>query len=450
MAAVALGLGAFCVPSVSALEAGVAVREVTPELPIRLAGYAHRKGPAVSVDHPLLTQALALRSSAGDRFVFLTVDSCEVGRPLIQNVLGELAAKFKLKAGEVAVIPTHTHSAPMLRDTLAGMEELDGAEREIVNDYSQMLTAKMVEAASAALKDLAPATLEYGKGRATFAMNRRVYKGDKVVFGDNPDGAVDWDVPVLRVKGANGTVRAILFGYACHGTSIRTGNDFYTVSGEYMAYARHHLETTEPGAVAIYLPGFGGDADPYPRGTLMHARRHGMELAGAVVGVVDRGMRPIAPDFKMAYTEVNLPLAEPPSEARLKGDQASQDKAIRARAEAYQRKLAAGDSLPRSVTVPVAAIQFGGDLTFVLVAGEVVVDYAVRIKRILSEDHPWTVGYAYQVPCYIPSARLIHEGGYEADYSLAYYGWYGPFQGCVEELLLEAVTGLVAGLRTKE
>jgi hypothetical protein len=432
------------------LEAGVGVREVTPELPIHLAGYAHRKAPARSIDQPLLTQALALKNSTGDRFVFLAVDSCELGRPLIQRVVEELAARFNLHPGEVAVIPSHTHSAPMLSNTLPGMEELHGPELRIINDYSRMLISRMVEAAAAALNNFAPATLEYGTGRATFAMNRRVYKDGKVVFGDNPDGPVDWEVPVLRVKGTNGTVRAILFGYACHGTSIRTGDDFYAVSGEYMAYARQHLETTQPGAVAIYLPGFGGDSDPYPRGSLMHARRHGIELAGAVVGVADRGMRPVTPDFKLEYTEVNLQLAEPPTEARLKEDSVSQDKAICARANAYQRRLRDGETLPRAIPLPVGVLKFGRDLTFILVGGEVVVDYATRFKRALAEDHPWTVGYAYQVPCYIPSARVIREGGYEPDYSLAYYGWYGPFDAGAEEALFQAVTGLISKLRTKD
>src|SRR5438046_9289578 len=78
---------------------------------------------------------------------------------------------------------------------------------------------------------------------------------------------------------------SILFGYACHGTSI-AGDDFYIVSGDYMAYTRQHLETLYPGAVAIYLTGMGADSNPSPRGTLLDAKRHGLELAGAVAGVL--------------------------------------------------------------------------------------------------------------------------------------------------------------------
>jgi len=91
----------------------------------------------------------------------------------------------------------------------------------------------------------------------------------------------------------------------------------------------------------------------------------------------------------------------------------------------------------------------GDDLTFVLMGGEVVVDYSHRIKRMLADDHPWPIGYAYEVPCYIPSARVIKEGGYETDSSLIYYGYYGPFRGVIETELLNRLEGLLADLRAR-
>jgi hypothetical protein len=278
-------------------------------------------------------------------------------------------------------------------------------------------------------------------------MNRRIFQNDKVEFGDNPDGPVDWDVPVLRVKGTNGAVRAILFGYACHGTSIRNGDDWYVVSGEYMAYARQLLEAHEPGAVAMYLAGMGADADPAPRGRLLDARRHGLELAGAVIGVLDRPMRRVRGAFKLAYEEVDLPLAAPPAREQLEKDSQSQDVHVKQRAETYLRWLDASQPLPESIKLPLAVVRFEGDLTFVLMGGEVVVDYSLRIKRLFAEEHPWPIGYAYEVPCYIPSARLIKEGGYEVDSSLVYYGYYGPFRGTIDTGVVNRLESMLAALR---
>jgi hypothetical protein len=322
-------------------------------------------------------------------------------------------------------------------------------ERQRIESYSRLLRAKLGEAVEAALEDCQPAVLEYGQGRAGFAMNRRVYRGDNVDFGYNPDGPADWDVPVLRITGTNGAVRAILFGYACHGTSVRGGEDWYVVSGEYMAYARQHLEAHQPGAAAMYLTGMGADCDPAPRGRLLDAKRHGLELAGAVIGVLDQPMRPVRGAFKLAYDEVELPLAAPPSREQLDKDARGADVYVKLRAEAYLKRLAAGQPLPESVPLPLAVLRLGEDLTFVFMGGEVVVDYSRRIKRMLAEDHPWPIGYAYEVPCYIPSARIIKEGGYEADSSLIYYGFYGPFRTSIEAQLLTRLETLVSRVRTQ-
>jgi neutral ceramidase len=427
---------------------GIAVRDITPELPIRLAGYAARKRPADKLDSRLMVEALALKNVSGGRFVLVAVDNCEVSHAFMQPVLQQLADKLQLARGEVAVVSSHTHSAPVLDQVLTDMSQPGPEDSERIAQYSRLLQTKLVEVVEAALADCQPAALEQGTGRAIFAMNRRVYQGDNVVFGDNPDGPVDWDVPVLRVKGTNGAVRAILFGYACHGTSVRNGDDWYTVSGDYMAYARQQLEAHQPGAVAIYVTGMGADSDPSPRGMLLDAKRHGLELAGAVMGVLDRPMRPVHGAFKMAYDEVDLPFVNPPSRQRLEQDAQSQDINVKMRAEAYLKLLSSGQSLPESVKLPVSVLRLGDDLTFVLMGGEMVVDYGRRIKRLLANDHPWTVGYAYEVPCYIPSARLIKEGGYEADSSLIYYGYYGPFRGEIEMRLLNRVEALAAGLRT--
>ncbi len=430
-----------------ALEIGVAVRDVTPELPIRLAGYAAREKPAGKIDSPLFAQALAFRNPGGERFVLVGFDNCEAGHAFVEPVVQRLLEKFQLPRGAVALVPSHTHSAPVLAGTLESMSEGSPADREAIATYSRLLQDRLVEVAGAALENLQPALLEHGQGRAGFAMNRRVYQGDKVVFGDNPDGPVDWEVPVLRVKGTNGAVRAILFGYACHGTSIRSGDDWYVVSGEYMAYAREHLQAVHPGAVAMFVPGFGADSDPAPRGRLVDAKRHGLELAGAVMGVLDRPMRPVRGGFKLAYEDVELPLVDPPSREQVEKDAKSNDPYVRSRAEAILKVLGEGKPMPRAVKLPLAAVRLGDDLTFVLMGGEVVVDYSRRLKRLLADDHPWLIGYAFEVPCYIPSARLIKEGGYESDYSLVYYGYYGPFRGEIEDLLVKRATALVAGLR---
>ena len=434
-------------PNVKAapIEVGIAVCDITPEPPIWLAGYAARKHPADKVEHPLAAQALAFRNPTGERCVFVSVDNCEVSAEYTEPVLQELETKHGLHRGEVIIVSSHTHSAPVLQGPLDAMYPLEPADRERLDQYGRLLRERLIEVVGAALNDLKPARLEYGVGQCTFAMNRRSFATEQVVIGENPDGPVDWSVPVLRIAGTNGVVRGIVFGYACHATSI-AGDDFYQVSPDYIGYARSHLESLVPGAVALFLTGMGADANPSPRGSLLLSKRHGLELAGAVIGVLGHPMRPVEGPVKLAYAEIDLPLQPPPTREQLQQDAQANDVYIRTRAHACLRLRDQGKPLP-GVRLPVSVARLGDRLTFIAMGGEVVVDYAIRFKRMFAEDCPWTIGYAYHVPCYIPTARVVREGGYEADSSLIYYGLYGPFKPAVEDVLVKKVSEMMASVR---
>jgi hypothetical protein len=434
-----------CTAAAPLLKLGVAARDITPTPPIWLAGYAARKRPADKVDHPLVAQALAFRNPTGERAVFVTVDNCEVSDTFTAPVLADLASKHGLRPGETMIVSSHTHAAPVLEGALSGMYPLAATDQDRLSQYGKELRERLVEVVGAALSELRPGRLEYGVGRCTFAMNRRSFATEQVTIGENPEGPVDWQVPVLRVVGTNGVLRAVVFGYACHATSIQ-GDDFYTVSPDYPGYARAHLESVLPGTVAMFVTGMGADANPAPRGSLLESRRHGLELAGAVMGVLSRPMRPVGGPGKLAYAEVELPLVTQPTREQLQQDAQSQDVYVRNRATACLRRLDAGKPLP-GVRLPLSVFRLGDGLTFVAMGGEVVVDYALRFKRMFAADHPWTIGYAYHVPCYIPSARIVKEGGYEADSSFIYYGIYGPCKPAVEDVLVKKTSELLAAVR---
>ncbi|NWF86134.1 MAG: hypothetical protein HXY18_20175 [Bryobacteraceae bacterium] len=440
-----LPLAALAQADGATMRVGLSVRDVTPDGPIWLGGYAARTNASARVDTPLLVQTCAIRGGEGT-IVFVALDNCGVSHALLEPTLADLRARHGLGPGAIMVVCSHSHSAPVVDGPLMGMYPLRDADKDAVQRYSERLRAALGEAVTAAMQDLQPALLEHGVGRATFAINRREFREGGVVLGENPDGPVDWEVPVLKVKATNDTVRAILFGYACHGTSI-AGPDFYVVSGDYMAYARQHLEALYPGAVAVFLTGMGGDANPSPRGSLLWSKRHGLELAGAVAGVLSRPMRPVKGAVRLAYEEVACPLESPPTQERLEQDAKDPSVHVRNRAAAYLALLREGRPLPTTVPLSLAAVRIGDDLLVLAMGGEVVADYAKRLKRQFATEHPWTIGYAYHVPCYIPSMRVLKEGGYEPDFSMIYYGLYGPFKPTIENLLVSRITALAAQTR---
>jgi hypothetical protein len=104
-------------------------------------------------------------------------------------------------------------------------------------------------------------------------------------------------------------------------------------------------------------------------------------------------------------------------------------------------------SLPTSQKIPLQVWRFGTDLTLVAIGGEVVVDYALRLRRDHPDDHVWPIGYANDVFGYVPSRRVLDEGGYEGGGALLYYGRPGPFDATVEDRIFAALERLMRSTR---
>src|SRR5207249_10161500 len=134
---------------------------------------------------------------------------------------------------------------------------------------------------------LKPARLSFGQGTARFAVNRRNNREAEVpkLLGQGATlrGPVDHDVPVLRVTTPDGKPRAVVFGYACHNTTMQ----FYQWCGDYAGFAQQYLEEKHAGAMALFWIGCGGDANPLPRSKIELCQKYGRQLADAVVKVLD-------------------------------------------------------------------------------------------------------------------------------------------------------------------
>jgi neutral ceramidase len=264
-----------------------------------------------------------------------------------------------------------------------------------------------------ALNSLAPAKLSYVRARAGFAMNRRLPRPDgEFTNSPNPDGPVDHDVPVLRVDGADGQLRAILFGYACHNTTLTQAN--YNFCGDYAGYAQQYLQEDQPGVVALFMTGCGGDQNPYPRGTLPLAQAHGRTLATAVQAALGTRAKPLTGDVRSAYAETSLRYAPATSRAEYEARLASKEKQLASHARRMLDRWDKEGSLPATYSYPVQVVRLGRELTLVALGGEAVVDYSIRLKRELGGPAAvWVAGYSNDVLGYIPTERVLREGGYE-------------------------------------
>ena len=421
-------------------KAGVGRAVITPDGPIYLSGYGARNHPSEGVIHDLWAKALALEDRRGGRVVIVTTDVIGLPRWLTDLVAARVQKAHGLDRARLVINSSHTHTGPYIRGNLPTMFALAPDDQRVVEAYSQRLADTLVTVIDAAIRDLAPAEVSSGNGAAGFAINRREPSPNGVRIGENPAGPVDKDVPVLRVTGADGKLRVVLFGYACHNTTL-TG-EFYKISGDYAGFAQLDLERQHPGSTAMFLMLCGADQNPHPRSTLALAEQHGQTLATEVSRVLGSKMRPVHGLVRPAFEIVELGLA-PHSretfEARLHDPNPSRVRHAQAMLRDYD------DRHPiRRYPYPVQAVALGRDWTLIALGGEVVVDYALRLKREYGATGLVVAGYSNDVMSYIPSLRVLREGGYEPDTSMLGYGLPGPYDAEVEDRIFGAIHSMMS------
>ena len=422
---------------------GTASAVITPERPMWMAGYAARNKPSEGKIHDLFAKALAIEDADGTRLAIVTMDLISVPRPVRDWLEKTVHEKYQLPPGGLMINCSHTHCGPELRTTPSSLHGIEPERARQAEEYVRTLQAKLEQLVDRALEDLAPAKLSYCHARCGFAMNRRTPSATGFRNFPNPDGPVDHDVPVLRVEGADGELRAVLFGYACHSTTL----GFYQFCGDYGGFAQSYLEESHPDTTALFVAGCGGDQNPYPRSELVLAEQHGRSLANAVGAALLTTPRPLEGKLRLAYENVPLEYATPPTRDELLERAKSKNKYDRLHAERLLRQLEQDGKIRDSYPCPVQVIQFGDALTLVALPGETVVDFSLRLKRELAgadgaSPAVWVAGYSNDVFAYVPSRRVLLEGGYEAESAMKYMTTTvqpGAFAPSVEELIVSIV-----------
>jgi hypothetical protein len=418
-----------------AIKVGAGRCVITPEHNMWMAGYAARKAPSEGKVHDLWAKALAFEDESGARSVVLTTDLVGIPAALAHNTAALVQTRLGIPRERLMITSSHTHCGPVTRDILYDMYGLDEAQARLVADYTSGLPEKFVKAVQEAIDALEPCTLSYGIGEAGFGKNRRQYTIDGIANGLNPIGPVDHDVPALVARRADGSVKAVLFGYACHNTTL----SFQQFCGDYAGFAQIDVEAALPGAVGLFVSGCGADQNPLPRGKVEQAMQYGRELAGAVLGVVNRKGIAVRGPLRCEYREIPLALSPPPTREQVEARAKSENVYEQRLAQRLLRAMDEKGALETTYPYPIQVWKFGDTLQLTALAGEVVVDYSHRLKYELGRERQFIIAYANDVCAYIPSLRILKEGGYEGAGAMVYYGFYGPWAPTVEEDIVKTV-----------
>lgn len=431
----------------AAWHAGLAKVDITPREPVPLAGYGGKTRLSNRIEHPIWIKALALRDDAGSTAVLVTADLVGLSPKMVERISAMAKTKHGIARDRLILNTSHNHSCPVTEDVLWLYYEFTPEEAVVKDRYTAQLHTQYDEVIGKAIANLAPAELSFGQGLAGVAVNRRRARGpDSRSFG----GQVDQDVPVIAIKSGE-QLRGIIFGYSCHTTALGG----LSISGDYAGFAQMELEKSYPGSIAMFVQNCGGDANPLPRirgkdeeATAL-ASRYGNILAESVRQVIGGDMIPLTGPLSVAMGETQLPLQEGLPLDEIKRRLPVLTGMPKREFEHFQRQYGTLGSLPDHVNYPIHVWRFGPELTFIALTGETVVDYSLKFKAAYGWNTTWVCGYNNDLLSYVPSLRVLREGGYEGITGMFEYGHRAPYTEAVEDLITAEVNELVNKLVNK-
>jgi hypothetical protein len=368
------------------LRAGIVKVDITPDKPVRMSGYAGRKGLSTGVHDPLYARVVAFESGS-KRLVLVSTDLIGFYQTY-EPIRDAICDRFDLKPCEVFLTGTHTHSGP------TPMLGEDGHPNNV--EYTQSLKAKLLEAIGQAIEEAGPVAMGAGRGYSPVGSNRREKQPDgSVKLGRNPYGPTDKEVVVMKLAKPDGTPVAALFDYATHATSLGPRN--LKISSDVLGIAAQFVEKIlGPDVTAPVFAGASGDIDPWYRVLPSFDTENGWipepELLGILLGVeVVHVFRDI--ETKSVSADIATELATLELPAKEKGDQDEDDA-----------------SPTKELNVTVARV---GDVGFVGVGCELLTEVGMAIKAGSPYEHTFVITHCNGRAGYLPPEHLYKEGGYE-------------------------------------
>jgi hypothetical protein len=361
-----------------------------------MAGFAARKEASKGV-YKKLTATCVVFDNGVTRLAFVALDLCKI----LEKQLEELRA-----AAQEAGIPpqhlmincSHTHYGPQM-----------GHKQN--KDYEALFkerTDPLFEAAAADVKD---AVLDYVVGSCTMGINRRQLNAEGEVTGMRPEPRkqIDPDVPVLRVLSSEGEVRAVIFGYACHPTTVSALH--YQVGTDYPGFARDWIAAAYAGCTPVFLQGCGGDIKPrYTKPHRSGYGRFGYVLLDQLEIVAELGH-----ELGRAVVAALVVPPEPVPAHRPKAPQDAVNTPIHL--AGIVEKVPVPDKKDpehKSHQIYMGAWRIGDVYVFGSQC-EICSNVGLRIKRELVGTRVWTNGYTHWGGGYIPDAASYAEEGYEVN-----------------------------------
>jgi hypothetical protein len=389
------------------LELGTAKVDITPRVPVPLAGFGFRTGVFDRVETPLFARIFCFSGASERTIILVSADLIWWGSDRIDAIRQRIRTLEGLRESIVLLHATHSHSGPQ---TTACLSSDIGATSPA---YIQALEDSVIRGVHDAAAAVEPVTIERGAGRCDIGIHRRRLENGSIQMAPNPDGPNDRECTVIRFRRGCGATAAVLVHFTCHPTTTAENS----VSAEFCGAAMAEIERqTNDDIVAAYLQGCCGDIRPalirddqFYRGEAGDVRRLAAELADTISSVLDGPMGACEPSSCSAF-DVVVPLSF--------------------------------ENTRETVQIAMTYVRLASDLGLVTFNAEMVVEYGLFVKKKFS-GAILPLGYTNGMIGYVTTKRQLIEGGYESREAFRYFAMPGPFHVKTERQVKLAINKLL-------
>lgn len=419
------------------MKAGFARRTINPPLGMEMEGLG-QKGGCQTIHDDIFVYALYVEHE-GSPALILSYDLLFFERGQADRLKGAIGRKLDLPFSRILLNTSHSHAGPRITRWFysPGVDPL----------YMDRVEAATVEAAAQAAAEARAVTMHAGVAPTAVPVNRR--KPDpqgRILWAPYRAGEICEPIPFCVFTDAAGGVVSVMFCVSCHPSMVHS----LDISAEYPGAAVRRLNAYFKTTGAMFLQGAGGDAKPrqiaqgeerWRAGTWEEVEEAGREVAETVIAAVQRGLAPVTPDIRTHVAEMQWALQPLPDRAAL--EKAAADDTVRHKqrmswGREMLERLDRYGGLPTHVSIGLHGLQIGRGVRLIGLEGELVADLGNLILREYDRGITFPLGYVDGCQLYLPSDRLIDEGGYEV-HSFWEYHWPAPLAKGVDASLRRAL-----------
>lgn len=399
--------------------------DMTPELPISLAGFAHRDGKASEVHSPLFLKTYYFEKE-DHAFLLMIGDVIWWDDRFVDIWRRRLADEYSLTPESICFHATHNHSGPQTSDAFTS---LLGDPEPI---FIESLEEKILKSVKYAIANKEPVTITRGQTTSDIGVYRRLQHENKIRMMPNLSVPINKDVTVITFENAKQEVKAMLIHFSCHPTST----DANIVSAEYTGVCCSRLKETYRYAVIGFLQGCCGDVRPalingdeFYRGSLREMEAIGNQLAEDILSGINN--ETIICSHLQSQC-VKLPLQ---FQTNYTVNEEIETEVLEIWEQHIEQK--------KEAILEIQLFEISPELRFLFFNGEMVQGYSEYIRNL--DPRVLALGYSNGMLGYIPTENQLMEGGYEAEEFIYYFGLPAPFHIKTEKVIQNAIENILEG-----